>query len=250
MKISATVIVLNEEKNISGCLKSLDFADEIVVVDSGSSDRTKEICCSNPRVRFHERAWEGFGRQKNMAADLAENDWILNIDADERVTPELLSAIGSADLSKFAGYRVARRNYFAGRHVRYCGWYPDYNLRFYNRRQGRFSERVVHEAVECSGQVGTLQGDLLHYTYEGISDYLRRMERYSSLAADEIVAKGKVPGCAALVGRPLFTFFKMYFLKRGFLDGCLGLQLSVLYACYTFAKYAKAREISLGREEG
>jgi glycosyltransferase involved in cell wall biosynthesis len=246
MKISATVIVKNEEKNISGCLKSLDFADEIVVVDSGSSDRTKEICCRYPNVRFYERTWEGFGRQKNIAANLATNDWILNVDADERVTAEMLSAIRSADYLQYTGFRVARKNYFAGRWVRYCGWYPDYNLRFYDRMRGRFSDRSVHEAVECDGPVGILQGDLLHYTYEGISDYLQRMERYSSLAAGEIVARGKVPGWPALAGRPLFTFFKMFLLKRGFLEGYPGFQLSVLYACYTFVKYAKARELSVG----
>lgn len=250
MKISATVIVKNEEKNIADCLKSLDFADEIVVVDSGSSDRTKEICCSYPNVRFVERSWEGFGRQKNIAADLAVNDWILNVDADERVTTEMLSALRSADLLNRAGFRVARRNYFAGRWVRYCGWYPDYNIRFYDRRQGRFTDRSVHEAVECTGPVGILQGDLLHYTYEGVSDYLRRMERYSSLAAEEIVARGKVPGWPALIGRPLFTFFKMYILKRGFLEGYLGFQLSALYACYTFVKYAKARELCAGGGNG
>jgi len=245
MKISATVIVKNEEKNIADCLMSLDFADEIVVVDSGSSDRTKEICCRYPNVRFHERPWEGFGRQKNLAADLAINDWILNVDADERVTPEMLSAIRSVDL-QYTCFRVGRRNYFAGRWVRYCGWYPDYNIRFYDRRRGRFSERSVHEAVECDGQIGLLQGDLLHYTYDGISDYLKRMERYSSLAAGEIVARGKVPGWPSLVGRPLFTFLKMFLLKRGFLEGYLGFQLSALYACYTFVKYAKARELSTG----
>jgi glycosyltransferase involved in cell wall biosynthesis len=244
MKISATVIVRNEEKNISDCLKSLDFADEIVVVDSGSSDRTKEICCSHPKVRFYERTWEGFGRQKNMAADLAVNDWILNVDADERVTTEMLSAMRSADLLNYAGFRVARRNFFAGRWVRYCGWYPDYNIRFYDRGRGRFSDRSVHESVECSGQVGTLQGDLLHYTYEGISDYLQRMDRYSSLAAEEIVKSGRNPGTCSLLLRPAFTFFKMYLLKLGIFEGYLGFQLSILYSMYTFAKYAKALELS------
>lgn len=245
MKLSATVIVKNEENSIAGCLESLDFADEIVVVDSGSSDRTGEICQSYPKVRYYERSWEGFGRQKNLAADLAVNDWILNVDADERVTPELRYAINGAELGGHAGFRVARRNFFAGQWVRYCGWYPDYNLRLYDRRNGRFSERAVHESVECNGVIGMLPGDLLHYTYDGVGDYLRRMDRYSSLAAIEIARKGKVPGLPALLGRPLFTFFKMYIMKRGFLEGYLGFQLSILYAFYTFAKYAKARETNL-----
>jgi glycosyltransferase involved in cell wall biosynthesis len=247
MKISATVIVKNEERNISDCLESLDFADEIVVVDSGSSDRTGEICQRYPKVRYYERAWDGFGRQKNLAADLAVNDWILNVDADERVTPELCEAINRADFSRYTGFRVARRNFFGGRWVRHCGWYPDFNIRLYNRGSGRFRERAVHESVECDGLIGMLTGDLLHYTYEGISDYLRRMDRYSTLAAVEIAARGKVPGWPALIGRPLFTFFKMYILKRGFLEGYLGFQLSILYAFYTFAKYAKVRETECSR---
>ncbi|HXC92645.1 MAG TPA: glycosyltransferase family 2 protein [Geobacteraceae bacterium] len=244
MKISATVIVKNEEKNIFDCLNSLDFADEIIVVDSGSSDRTGEICSSHPKVRFYERAWEGFGRQKNIAAGLAANDWILNVDADERVTPELLLAIRAADFNGYAGFRVARRNFFGGRWIRYCGWYPDYNIRLYSRRLGSFKERAVHEAVECSGEVGKLQGDLLHYSYSSVSDYLQRMDRYSSLAAEEIVKSGRNPGYCHLLLRPAFTFFKMYLLKLGIFEGYLGFQLSILYSMYTFAKYAKAVELS------
>jgi glycosyltransferase involved in cell wall biosynthesis len=243
MKISATIIVKNEEKNISDCLESLAFADEIVVVDSGSSDRTGEICRANPLVRFYERPWQGFGRQKNIAADLAQNDWIFNIDADERVSPELRESIVAADVTRFDGFRVARENYFAGRCIRRCGWYPDYNLRFYNRQRCRFGDRLVHEAVECRGAAGLLQGNLIHYTYEGISDYLQRMDSYSSLAAKEVVKSGKSSGLCALLLRPPYTFFKMYFLKQGFREGYHGLLLSVLYSIYTFLKYAKAREI-------
>lgn len=244
MKISATIITLNEEKNIGDCLASLDFVDEIVVVDSGSSDRTGEICRSNPKVRFHHREWEGFGRQKNIAAGLAENDWILNIDADERVSPQLRAAILDAPFERFAGFRMARENYFGRRWIRHCGWYPDHNLRLYDRRRGSFGERAVHEAVSCDGPVGTLAGNLVHYTYSGVADYLRRMDRYSTLAAEEVAKSGRMPGAASVFFRPLFTFFKMFVLKKGFLEGYTGLMLSVLYAIYTFAKYAKAREMS------
>lgn len=243
MKISVTIIVKNEENNLPDCLESLDFADEIVVVDSGSSDGTAEICRSHPKVRYHELPWEGFGRQKNRAADLARNEWVFNIDADERVSPELRASILAADPTRFTGFRVARENYFALRRIRYCGWYPDYNLRLYSRRLCRFSERLVHEAVTCSGGVGTLEGNLIHYTYAGISDYLQRMDKYSSLAAEEVIKAGKKPGVAALLLRPLFTFFKMFVLKQGFREGYHGLLLSLLYAVYTFLKYAKAREI-------
>ncbi|BDV42547.1 glycosyl transferase [Geotalea uraniireducens] len=242
--ISATIIARNEERNIGACLASLDFVAEIVVVDSGSSDRTEEICRADPRVRYYHHEWRGFGAQKNFAADQATHDWLLNIDADERVSPELRASILNADPTRCDGYRVARENYFGGRRIRHCGWYPDYNLRLYNRQRCRFGDRLVHEAVECPGPVGTLAGNLIHFTYAGIADYLQRMDRYSTLAAAEAVKeRRRCPGLLAVVGRSLFTFFKMYILKRGILDGADGFQLSVLYACYTFAKYAKIREL-------
>lgn len=245
--ISATVITLNEEKNIGACLESLDWASEIVVVDSGSTDRTREICLAHPRVRFHERPWQGFGRQKNLAASLAANDWIFNIDADERVSRELRDSILSAPCDRFEGFRVARENYFGGRRIRYCGWYPDHNLRLYDRKSCAFGERAVHEAVECRGAVGTLAGNLVHYSYEGIGDYLQRMDRYSTLAAEQLIADGRRPGGVDVVVRPLFTFVRMYLLKRGVLEGYAGFVLSCLYACYTFCKYAKAREMKGNR---
>lgn len=243
MKISATIITLNEERNIAACLASLDWASEIVVVDSGSSDRTEDICRSNPKVRFFHREWEGFGRQKNMAAELAENDWVFNIDADERVSPQLKEAILAADFERFAGFRVARENYFGTHWIRHCGWYPDYNLRLYDKRHGGFGERSVHEAVKCESAVGTLAGNLVHYTYAGVSDYLKRMDRYSTLAAEEITRGGKKPRLCSVTIRPIFTFFKMYVLKQGFRDGFDGFLLSALYAGYTLCKYAKAREM-------
>lgn len=243
MKISATIITLNEEQNIQGCLDSLIFADEIVVVDSGSTDRTEELCRANPRVRFFRQEWQGFGRQKNSVAELAANDWIFNIDADERVSDRLRDAILSADLTHFAGFRVARENYFGNRRVKRCGWYPDYNVRLYNRNSSRFSERTVHEAVSCDGPVGTLEGNLIHHTYSGISDYLQRMNRYSTLAAEQMITEGKRPLLIDILFRPLFTFWKMFVLKKGFLEGYSGFLLSSLYSCYTFCKYAKAREL-------
>ena len=243
MNISATIITLNEEKNIGDCLASLDWVSEIVVVDSGSTDRTREICCAHPKVRFHSHAWEGFGRQKNLAAGLAESDWVLNVDADERVSDELKASMMNAEFVGVDGYRIARENYFGTRRIRYCGWYPDYNIRLYDRRRCSFGERAVHEAVECRGQIGTLNGNLIHYTYADISDYLKRMEKYSTLAARQMIADGRQPGAFDLFVRPPFTFFKMYVLKRGALEGYTGFVLSVLYAVYTFCKYAKAREM-------
>jgi glycosyltransferase involved in cell wall biosynthesis len=245
--ISATIITLNEEAHIADCLTSLDFVDEIVVVDSGSRDRTVEICRAHPRVRLEQQEWLGFGKQKNRAAELASHDWILNLDADERVTPELRSAILAADRNGMAGFRMARENYFGRRWIRHCGWYPDYNTRLYDRSRCRFSERPVHETLECDGTVGTLQGNLRHFTYSGIGDYLQRMQRYSGLAAEEMVGKGRRPGILTLLVKPPATFCRMYLLKRGFLEGETGLVLSLLYAIYTFCKYARARELLKGR---
>jgi (heptosyl)LPS beta-1,4-glucosyltransferase len=244
MKISATIITLNEELFIGDCLKSLDFADEIVVLDSGSSDRTAEICRAHDKVRFHNHDWLGFGKQKNLAASLASNDWIFNIDADERVSAKLSESILRVDGSGAACYRVARENYFGERWIKHCGWYPDFNKRLYDRRACAFSEKSVHEAVECKGAVGQLAGNLVHKTYSGLSDYLKRMERYSTLAAEELVKAGKRPGGAHLLFKPSFTFFKMYFLKLGFLEGYMGFVLSMLYSHYTFYKYAKAIELN------
>jgi glycosyltransferase involved in cell wall biosynthesis len=241
--LSATIIVNNEERNIGDCLASLDFVDEIIVVDSGSSDRTEAICRDNPLVRFHSLAWQGFGRQKNLAAGLASHDWILNLDADERVTPELCTAILAADRDRYAAFRFARENYFGNRWVRRCGWYPDYNTRLYDRRQGGFSERAVHETLTCRGEVGTLAGHLRHYTYRDIADYVARMDRYSTLAAEELVKGGRRPGLVRILLNPLWTFVRMYLLKGGVLEGYTGLLLAILYAQYTFLKYAKGREL-------
>ncbi len=242
-KISATIITLNEERNINDCLASLDFVDEIIVVDSGSSDKTEEICRAHPKVRFIPYTWEGYGRQKNVAAEQAVNDWILNIDADERVTPELSASISRAATDGATAFRMARENYFGSRWIKYCGWYPNYSTRLYDRRQCSFIEKSVHESLKHRGGVGTLSGNLKHFTYTGITDYLARMNKYSSLAAEEVLKAGKHPGISALVFKPVFTFFKMYVVKRGFLEGAHGFQLSVLYSAYTFAKYAKAREM-------
>ena len=243
MKISATVITLNEERNIPDCLASLEFADEIVVVDSGSNDLTEELCRQNPKVRFFKQEWLGYGRQKNRAAELAVHDWILNLDADERVTPDLRQSIMQADLAKFSAARMARENYFGDRWVRYCGWYPDYTVRLYNRTACSFSEREVHESLEHSGRIETLAGNLKHLTYTGIPDYLRRMDRYSTLAAQELFKSSKKCGVITLLVKPVATFLKMYVVRSGYREGRLGLVLSLLYACYTFCKYAKLSEL-------
>lgn len=243
-RISVTIICLNEEANIRDCLESVRWADEIIVSDSGSTDRTREICAEYGAV-VHADAWLGFGAQKNLCASRARGEWILNIDSDERVTPELRDEILAvvAAASGANGYYMPRRNYFGSRRVRHCGWWPDYNLRLYRAGAGRWLERRVHEAVEVSGTTGRLKGALEHRTYKDIADYLQRMQRYSTLAAKEMREEGRRASVSDLLFRPFFTFFKMYVLKLGFLDGALGIMLSWLYASYTLSKYAKLREM-------
>lgn len=243
-KVSVTIITLNEETNIRDCFESVRWADEILVSDSGSSDRTVDICKDYGARVFHDE-WLGFGRQKNLIAGRAKNDWVLNVDADERITDDLKAEIeqvlyqGNCD-----GYYIPRKNFFGNKWIKYCGWYPDYNLRLYKKEKGQFNERAVHEAVEIKGSVGYLKNPLEHYTYKDISDYLKRMDRYSMLAAEEMFTNGRSAGYLDLFLRPCFTFLKMFFLQKGFMDGYTGLVLSGLYSSYTFSKYARLWEMS------
>src|SRR3972149_2477638 len=229
-KVSATIITLNEEKNIRACLESVKWADEILVSDSGSNDKTVEICKEyDARVFFD--AWLGFGKQKNLIAGRAKNNWILNIDADERITPDLKKEIELVlNGGDCEGYNIPRKNFFGNRWIKYCGWYPDYNLRLYRKDRGSFSERDVHEAVKIDGKVGYLNAPLVHYTYRDISDYLKRMDRYSTLAAEEMLKNGRKVSYLSILSRPIATFLKMFFLQKGFLEGYRGLILSGLYA--------------------
>ncbi|MBI5682752.1 MAG: glycosyltransferase family 2 protein [Deltaproteobacteria bacterium] len=245
-KISVTIIALNEEENIRACLESVKWADEILVSDSGSSDRTVAICKEYGSQVFID-SWYGFGKQKNLIAGRAKNRWILNIDADERVTDGLKAEIEQVlTANDCEGYYIPRKNFFGNKWIRYCGWYPDYNLRLYRKDKGVFNERAVHEAVQINGKISYLKNHLEHYTYRDISDYLKRMDRYSTLAAEEMFKKGRQIGLLGLVLKPCLTFLKIYFFKRGFLEGYTGLVLSGLYASYTLSKYAKLREMQNG----
>jgi glycosyltransferase involved in cell wall biosynthesis len=243
--LSVTLITLNEEKNLRRCLESVAFADEIVVVDSGSQDRTLAIAREFTGQVFEE-PWQGFARQKNLAQDKARGHWILNVDADERVTPELkeeiLSIINKG--TPLAGFKIPRKNFFCGQWIRHGGWYPNHQLRLYRKETGAFAQREVHEQVVVKGQVGTLKAPLEHFTYDSISDYLKRMDRYSELSAKQYLSEGKKVSWLEILFRTKFTFFKMWVLQRGFLDGANGLILAVLYSYYTFTKYAKLKEMS------
>ena len=236
--VSVTIIAGNEAKNIKACIQSVRWADEIIVVDSFSGDDTAAIAASLG-AQVYVEPWKGFAAQKNSALDKARRPWILSLDADERITPELREEIERvvADESAGDGYRIARKNYFCGRWIRRSGWYPDYSIRLFRNGAGRFEERTVHEKVIVAGTVGTLRNPMEHYTYTSVSDYLRRLDRYSELAAKEMRRNGRKATPTTLVLNPLFTFFKMYILKRGFMDGSAGFFLAVSYAYYTFIKY-------------
>lgn len=242
--LSVVIITHNEEDNIRECLESVQWADEIIVVDSESADKTGEIC-RQFGVDFYSEPWKGFAQQKNSAIQKATGKWVLSLDADERVTPELRDEIATvlgSDNPK-EGYFIARKNFFLGRWIRHCGWYPDYTLRLFQRGKGLFGIREVHEAIELDGNPGRLTCPMEHHTYASLGDFMERLDRYSTLAAQELLKEKKRSGIQHILLRPLFTFINMYVIRAGFLEGYYGFILSVLYAFYTFLKYIKIREL-------
>jgi glycosyltransferase involved in cell wall biosynthesis len=249
--LSVAIITLDEETNIGPCLESVKWADEGVVCDSGSRDRTMEIAAGYGARTFQDD-WLGFAAHKNLAVSRCSQPWILVLDADERVPPPLREEIEAILRSDAAGdgYSLGRKNFFLGAWIRHGGWSPDRSVRLFRRGQGRFRPRAVHEVVEVSGRIGALQHPLEHYTYASVSDFLRRMERYAALAAGELFATGHRCGVVDLTLRPAWTFLRMYLVGRGFLDGWRGLLLAGLYASYTFAKYAQLWERQRGPAAG
>jgi glycosyltransferase involved in cell wall biosynthesis len=242
--ISATLITHNEEANIEEALQSLAWADEIVVVDSDSTDATVAIC-HRYTDRIFNRAWTGFVDQKNHAVAQARHDWILSLDADERIGPELNREIAHLRRTGFQrpGYRIPRVAFFMGRWIRHGDWYPDYQLRLFNRGRGRWRGGRVHESVQVDGSPGILRGEIQHFTYRCLSDYLRRLEIYSTLAAQDYRQKGRTASLPKILGNPLVTFVKGYLLKRGFLDGTPGLMVAIMGAISVYFKYAKLYEL-------
>lgn len=242
--ISVVIIAFNEEKNVRAALESAKWADEVVVVDSFSTDKTPDIC-REYTDRVYQEKWRGFSGQKTYAVGLARNDWVFVLDADERFTDELIREISGLmfEGQSMAGYYVPRRNHFMGREIKHCGWSPDYSIRLFDRKRGAFKDRAVHEAVELSGEAGYLKAPMLHYTYDSISDYIIRMDKYSALAAEEMRKEGRSAGPSDMALNPVFTFLKMFLVRQGFRDGIHGLVISMLYSFYTFSKYAKLWEM-------
>ena len=243
--VSIVIITHNEERNIADCLDSVRWAGHVVVVDSHSTDRTRELSRERGATVYVE-SWKGYAAQKNSALDKAEKNWVLSLDADERVTPELAEEIRET-LNRddsISGYTIPRKNHFAGQWIRHGGWFPDRTMRFFRRERGRFEERAVHEKVLIQGKTSELENPILHYTYYDISDFLRRSDRYSTLGAREY-AKQRSTGPLRMLGHSMYTFLDMYILKLGFLDGYHGFLLACLYSQYTFSKYAKLKELSM-----
>lgn len=245
MKISATVITFNEEANIAAALESLRWADEIIVVDSDSTDRTVEIARRFTGKVF-VRPWPGYSAQKSFATEQASNDWVFNLDADERVSDKLAREIerlkASANISA-SGFEIPRLTYYLGRWIKHSGWYPDYKLRLYNRNAGGWRGDYVHESVKVTGRVERLAGEILHYTVRNSSDHHLRIDLYTTLAARERFALGKRVSAISILLSPIAAFLRSYIFKRGFLDGTQGLAISFFAAHYVFLKNLKVWEM-------
>ena len=237
--LSAIVITRNEAGNIGDCLDSLAFCDERIVVDCGSTDATVDIARNRgARVESHE--WRGFGPQKNYALSLACGEWVLSLDADERVTPELAAAIKAVLAKPSAdGYEFPRHSTFCGRPMRHSGWYPDYVLRLFRRGKARFDDVIVHERVICTGSVKRLRVPLLHDPVHRLEDAISRMDRYSTASAEALVARGRRVTFFTGIGHGLFSFFRAYILHAGFLDGAEGFLLAVANAEGSYYRYMK-----------
>ena len=244
--LSACVITYNEEDHIRDCLESLRWADEIVVVDSGSNDRTRQIS-REFTDRVIVRPWTGHIQQKNTAVEEARGDWILSLDADERCSPELAEEVRRAIRDNGRGkvaYEVPRRLFYMGRWLRFGGWSPEYKVRLFEKKRGRWGGINPHDRVEADGPVGRLEGALLHYSYRNLSDQIRQTYSFTGIAARELAARGRRAHLSDLTVRPLWAFLQRYVLRLGALDGMPGLMMAINHSFCVFLKYARLWERS------
>jgi glycosyltransferase involved in cell wall biosynthesis len=244
VSISVIIMARNEEANIVEAIKSVPFASQIVVADTGSSDNTI-ILARNAGAETHSIEFDGYGPSKNLALAFASCDWVLSIDADERVSPELAESIIKIvdDPNSLNGYSICRLTYFLGKPIRHSGWFPEYVLRFFKRGKGAFSSRLVHEGVKVDGSQGKLSGLLYHYSYKTLESYIDKLNIYSTLNAQELHKSGKRSNLLDIIFHPPATFIKMYLIKFGFFDGFNGLVLALLSSFHTLIKYIKLREL-------
>jgi glycosyltransferase involved in cell wall biosynthesis len=230
-KLSIVIITKNEQKFISDAIKSSLFADEVLILDSGSTDDTIKIA-QELGVKVFQQEWLGFGKQKQKAVELATNEWVFVLDSDERISKELqIEIVCELENPKFDGYFIPRLNNFFGKDIKTCGLYPDYTIRLFNRTKGKFSDVEVHESVQIRN-TSHLKNDIIHLSYDSIEEFITKQNRYSSL-------NHKKKSIVKAIINPYWTFFKLFILKRGFLDGWHGFIISKLYAQYTFWKYIK-----------
>src|SRR5574343_1409223 len=240
--LSLVIITLNAAAQLEACLQSAAFADDILIVDSGSGDGTQALA-ARYGARVIDQPWLGFGPQKQVAVDAARHDWVLSLDADERVSPELQAAIEQALQQPATGaFRFARCNRFLGRYLKHGEGYPDWSLRLFYRRQARWSDDAVHEKVVTRATVATLHGDLLHDTAETLATYLTKQNRYTSLAADMALQAGKRATFGRIAFSPVVRFIKFYLIRQGFRDGLPGLIHIAIGCSNSFFKYAKMLE--------
>ena len=243
--LSAVLIAQNEERHIGDAVASVSFCDEIVLVDSGSTDRTRALAEAAGARVITNAPWPGFVAQRDFAVRAARHDWVLALDADERVGPALREEIQALRMQGFvhAGYRIPRVASYLGRWIRATDWYPDWQVRLFDRTRAAWQGDLVHESVVVRGSVGRLRGDMEHYPYADISDHLRKIDSYTTLWAQQAHAAGRRSNVADMMAGATWAFFRNYVLKRGALLGSAGLIVSVLNTHYTFAKLAKLREM-------
>lgn len=241
--LTALVLTYNEENNIAACLNSIDWIERIVVVDSFSTDQTKKICQGFDNVDFFENEFKDFAAQRNFGLKKIKSEWVFVIDADERVTEALKAEIKEVLLKPGAeAYKIPRKNYFLGKWIKYCGWYPDYTLRLFKAKYSY--QGLVHESPQVAGKVEKLENAFIHYTYQDLKTYVAKMNQYTSLDAEKKFAKNKKVNISYILFRPLLEFIKKYIFKKGFLLGSQGLILSILSAYYQFLKSVKLWELN------
>ena len=243
-RISVIVIAGMEEHNIAECLESVRWADEIIVVNSEKKDRTVVIA-KQFTDRVFVRKWEGYASQKNFSLQQAKNEWVLSLDADERVSPELREEISSLDFSKADGFYIPRRNYFLGKVIRSCGWSPDYQLRLFRKSKTNVTDRKVHEGFTIAGKKDYLKNELIHYTHDSITNTLKKIEEYSTLEAEEKVNRIRMNG-PKMFFKPLWAFIQHFVMRRGFTDGAHGLMVSIIHAMTKTQVYMKIWEMQHG----
>ncbi|HDS09735.1 MAG TPA: glycosyltransferase family 2 protein [Firmicutes bacterium] len=245
LPVSIAVIAQNEELNIEDCLKSVQWGDEIILIDGGSTDKTTEIAKKFSATIIYN-PWPGHIEQKNFAIDQCKNDWVFSIDADERVSPELLNEIVSLFSEPDSlkdGYSCPRKVFYLGKWIKHGGWYPDQKIRLFKKSAGRWGGYNPHDKVILTGAAGKLKGDILHYPYKNITEHLKKINSYTSIMAAELFKKGKRSNIFKITFRPFFKFFRTYIFKLGLLDGFQGMIISILGCYYVCLKYVKLWEM-------